>query len=101
MNSFTQKEREAASKIAKWWRKRRYHIVYQQARDEFEAIAKEIGDLPPQWDKNNIRSLPKFTMSDECEMSFAISALSQRKASLKYDEYVSQAIKPRKSKQNN
>ena len=98
MNSFSPQERAAASKIAKWWKRQCLNSVYKQARDEFEAIAKEIGDLPPLWDKNNIRALPKFTMSDECEMSFAMSALSARKASLKYDQYVNYAIKPRKSK---
>ena len=58
------------------------------ARREFEEIAKEIGDIQPTW-LQDIHSLPQYTMSNECEMMFAMSALSSRKASLKYDEFVS------------
>ena len=87
MSSFTLQEKKAASKIAHWWKRRNMEQVYLSARKEFEEISKEIGDLHPSWGKE-VNSLPQYETNDECEMSFAISALAARKATLKYDEFV-------------
>ena len=92
-HSFSPQEKAAAALIAEWWKRMCIESIYYEARKEFESIANEIGDLPPKWGEN-IHSLPRYHMNDECEMAFAVSAISSRKAELKYDEFVAQNLKP-------
>lgn len=84
---FSKEQLEAAKKIAIWWKNIDKYRAYLAARREFEEISEEIGDISPNWGQS-FRSLPIYNMDDECQMLFAMSSLSKRRAELKYDEFV-------------